>query len=120
MLVAILAVGAVNAQGGPGPENGAVVDPLQAVVDKALDDAATQTGLARDLLEVMSADAVIWPDGSLGCPRPDVVYTQAPVPGYRVRIRADGAILDYHANARGLLTLCPSGIMADPISRGTR
>jgi hypothetical protein len=104
----------------PGQPEMPMIPTLDSIIDSVLEDAAKRTGIARANLKVESAIPVTWPDGSLGCPRPDVVYTQAPVPGYRVRIRADGAILDYHANAKGLLTLCPSGIMADPISRGTR
>ena len=38
-------------------------------------------------LKVLSAEAVTWSDGSLGCPEPGMMYTQALVPGYRVQIR---------------------------------
>jgi hypothetical protein len=38
-----------------------------------------------------------------------MAYTQALVPGFRVRIRADGPILDYHSGARGRPMFCPPG-----------
>jgi hypothetical protein len=88
---------------------------MQAVIDKALDDAAAQTGLLREALEVISADRVIWPDGSMGCPKPDVVYTQSTVPGYRVQVKAGESLLSYHANQKGLVFLCPTGGILDPV-----
>jgi len=94
----------------------AVVNPsLQSLVDKVLDDAARRTGVAVEKLQVLSADSVTWPDGSLGCPQPGMMYTQALVPGYRVRIQAAGQLLDYHASSRGALVVCPAGRATEPI-----
>jgi len=89
--------------------------PMQSIVEAVLADALERTGLARDALEVLSAEPVTWPDGSLGCPRPGMEYTQALVPGYRIRIRAGGRTLDYHANQRGYWILCPDGASQDPL-----
>jgi hypothetical protein len=88
---------------------------LQTAVQAARADAARRTGLARDALQVTSAEAVTWRDGSLGCPMPGQAYTQALVPGYRVRIRAPGQELDYHAGSRGAVQLCPAGRAEDPL-----
>jgi hypothetical protein len=88
---------------------------LQTALQAALADAARRTGLARDALQVTSAEAVTWRDGSLGCPMPGQAYTQALVPGYRVRIRAPGQELDYHAGSRGAVQLCPAGRAEDPL-----
>ncbi|MGE5337867.1 MAG: hypothetical protein ACM3PU_08555 [Gemmatimonadota bacterium] len=85
------------------------------IVRSALAHAARTSGLAPSALVVESAIRVIWPDGSLGCPEPGMVYTQALVPGYRIRIRAGDALLDYHASARGELTLCPPGRSTEPL-----
>lgn len=89
--------------------------PMQSIVEAVLADAVERTGLGRDALEVLGAEAVTWPDGSLGCPRPGMEYTQALVPGYRIRIRAGERILDYHANRRGYWILCPDGAAQDPL-----
>jgi hypothetical protein len=88
---------------------------LQAVVEAALSDAAKRTGMTILDLSVLSAEAVTWSDGSLGCPEPGMSYTQALVPGYRVRIRAGVEVLDYHASERGPLALCPPGRAVDPL-----
>jgi hypothetical protein len=89
---------------------------LQTAVQAALADASGRTGLAVEALQVKSATAVTWSDGSLGCPQPDRVYTQALVPGYRVRVIAGGQELDYHASRRGPVSLCPSGRAVEPLT----
>ena len=119
-LLAVLWAASASAQDPPAPPAGIVSVGLPSVIDTALDDAMKQTGLARDELEVVSAAAVTWPDGSLGCPKPDVVYTQAPVPGYRVVIQAGGSLLNYHANEKGRVFLCPSIPVTPPVLRETR
>ena len=93
---------------------------LDAAVQAALADASRRTGLAVDALQVKSAAAVTWRDGSLGCPQPDRVYTQALVPGYRVRIGAAGQVLDYHAGRRGAVTLCPAERVVEPLPEDGR
>jgi len=87
---------------------------LQSIVRAALDDAARRTGHDASTLKVVSSEAVDWPDGSLGCPEPGMAYTMALVPGYRIRIQAGDSVLDYHANRRGHLILCPPGRSGDP------
>lgn len=88
---------------------------LQQKVDAALAEAARATGLPASQLKVIDAAAVTWPDGSLGCPLPGMMYTQALVPGWRVRIQAGSRVLDYHGSARGNLVLCPVGRAAPPL-----
>lgn len=98
----------------------AVNTNLQSVTQAALAEAARHTGLAASTLKVVSAQSVTWSDGSLGCPQPGMLYTQALVPGYRIRIEARGEVLDYHANARGGLGLCPAGRSIDPAPGDSR
>lgn len=88
---------------------------LESAVQAALADASRRTGLAIEALQLRSAAAVTWRDGSLGCPQPDRAYTQALVPGYRVRIRAQGRELDYHAGSRGAVVLCPADRAVEPL-----
>ncbi len=88
---------------------------LQRAIEAAMADAAKQSGLARSEVKLLSAGVVTWPDGSLGCPSPGATYTQALVPGYRIRIQAGERDLDYHASARGGLVLCPPGRSIEPL-----
>lgn len=82
-------------------------ESLRQIIDAALSDAARRTASDAGSLMVESAETVMWPDGSLGCPEPGVTYTMAPLPGYRIRIRSAERVLDYHASRRGSLVLCP-------------
>jgi len=81
--------------------------PAPPQVTSALEDAGRRTGLSKDQLEVISVDPVTWRDGALGCPEPGMMYTQALVPGFRITIKAAGKPLDYHADQRGRVLLCP-------------
>ena len=89
-------------------------------VQAALDDAARRAGTAVAELKVASVERVTWLDGSLGCPEPGLMYTQALVPGYRIRIEAGGKALDYHANTRGEMQLCPPGRAVAPAAQQPR
>jgi hypothetical protein len=89
---------------------------LQSAIDAALTDATKRTGLKRTELEVLSAEAVTWSDGSLGCPQPGMMYTQALVPGFRIRVRAGTATLDYHAGRHGAPMFCPAERSVEPAS----
>lgn len=79
------------------PTNAAAPVTLESLVQAALIDAARVSGLPRASLVVLDAAAVDWPDGAGGCPEPGLAYTQALVPGFRIRIRAGNEVLNYHA-----------------------
>lgn len=90
-------------------------DPaLAAAITAARADAARRTGRAPAEIGLLGAEAVTWSDGSLGCPQPGRAYTQALVPGFRVRLQGPNGVLDYHADARGHLVLCPGDRAAEP------
>ena len=88
---------------------------LRSIVDAAVRDAAQRLTVDAATIDVVSARAVTWSDGSLGCPEDGMMYSQALVPGYRVTLRAAGQVLDYHAAANGHVALCPPGRAVDPI-----
>ena len=93
-----------------------IAPQLQAMVQLALADAARRHQLDNSKLKVALAEAVTWPDGSLGCPQPGMMYTQALVAGYRIRIVAVGESLEYHASARGEPFYCPRDRATEPIT----
>jgi hypothetical protein len=100
---------------GANPGNRTMPANLQSVVEAATQDAASRMNVDRAAIEVVRAEQVIWSDGSLGCPAPGMLYTQALVPGYRVILRAGGQTLDYHAAANGRFALCPPGRAIEPV-----
>lgn len=74
--------------------------------DRVIADAAQRSGVAEDAVKLISAQAVTWPDGSLGCPQPGVMYTQMLVPGYRIVVTAQEKTYDYRAPQKGGFQLC--------------
>ena len=58
-----------------------------ALLDEIIADLMTRKNIMREEIAVTRAEAVIWPDGSLGCPRPGEMYTQATVEGYWIVLR---------------------------------
>lgn len=101
----------------PTEEEGPVSDPDTPIVGEVpvgmlrlvLDDASERTGVPVDSLSVVRGEAVVWNDGSLGCPEPGVFYTQALVDGYWVEIDARGEMLDYRLTSNGTFRLCEAG-----------
>ncbi|TVQ28210.1 MAG: hypothetical protein EA370_16890 [Wenzhouxiangella sp.] len=61
-----------------------------------------------DAVEVLESRPVTWPDGALGCPEPDMAYTQALVEGFYFRLRVDAEVRAYHAGANGVPFHCPT------------
>ena len=100
------------------PADPAASAELQALVRAVSDDARRISGVDASRIRVLEAAAVTWSDGALGCPEPNRFYTQALVPGYRVRIDAGGKLLVYHANARGSWVLCPADRARAPVGDG--
>jgi hypothetical protein len=104
--------------GGGGGGSGAAIDPKLAdqvaAAKKDLTDRVTT--LKVDDIRVASAVEVVWNDGSLGCPEPGMMYTQALVPGYRIILEADGKVYAYHGATGRPPRLCeaPSGRLRAP------
>ena len=89
---------------------------LHVKVELAMQDAARRTLLDAAQLRVTLAEAVTWPDGSLGCPQPGREYAQVLVAGFRIRILAGAETLEYHASVRGQPFLCPADRIQGPAS----
>jgi hypothetical protein len=126
VLAAPLLIAACAATDGPGSSpsaspaalnNGQVPrDLFNAIVT----DAAARAGVQPAAFTVIAASAVTWSDGSLGCPEPGMMYTQALVPGYRVILDSAGIEYDYHADQHGHFSLCPPERAKDPVEGGVR
>ena len=106
-----------QAAGGPPPvstEEAAASVPA-GMIEAALEDAANRSPTPRADIKVLSAEAVTWPDGSLGCPKPGMMYTQALVAGYRIVLQAGEQLLNYHVSSRGRPMFCPSARAVSPL-----
>ncbi|MGH8912351.1 MAG: hypothetical protein ACRDVD_07550 [Acidimicrobiia bacterium] len=86
----------------------------RAVVDAALADLAEREGVTPAEIAVMEFERLVWSDGSLGCPEPGAMYTQALVDGSRVTLRLGGFDYSYHAGADDVPFLCDRPVLTDP------
>lgn len=117
---AVLVAGCGTAATQPTPQPAVHPSPHESLVEGARSDAARRSGLPAREMKVVALESVTWSDGSLGCPRPGMSYTQALVPGYRIRLQVGREVWDYHASERGSLALCPPGQARDPMPGGGR
>lgn len=92
------------------PETVPVGSVLPGSINEVLADAARRSPGTKVAPRVVRTERVTWSDGSLGCPEPGVLCTQALVPGYRIRVDSGGGLQDYHADARGSVRWTPSAI----------
>lgn len=111
---------AENARGSPAPRGGQVATAgtaatLESIVSAVRADAAGLLQRPIDDLPGPVSEPVTWGDGSLGCPMPGRLYTQALVPGWLIVVREGGRELRYHASQRGQWLLCPAGRAQRPL-----
>lgn len=69
-------------------------------------DLAERLGLRDSEIQFVSSEARTFPDGSLGCPEPGVMYTQAEVRGWVLTLAARGRRHTYHADPHRTVA-CP-------------
>jgi len=67
------------------------------LIDQAVADLAARLGVPASDIEVVSEDAVMWNDGSLGCPQPGMSYVQVLIGGFRIILKHGENTYDYHA-----------------------
>jgi hypothetical protein len=84
---------------GTGSLPASIVDPIVAEI-------AGLAGVGVGQVTVVSAEAITFPDGSLGCPEPGMLYTQALVDGYKVVATAAGQTFDYRGTGPGAFRRC--------------
>lgn len=85
------------------PIVGEVPDELMAAI---VADLVDLQDVEAQAIEVIQAEAVVWNDGSLGCPQPGQVYTQALVNGYHVILEVGSQTYDYRVAESGYFFLC--------------
>jgi hypothetical protein len=76
------------------------------LLSRIVADAADRAGVVDSELTVIRDEFVVWNDGSLGCPEPGQMYTQALVDGYWVVLKAGDVEYDYRANTEGDFFAC--------------
>jgi hypothetical protein len=72
----------------------------------AVDDLSSRLGIDRSQIRVVTHEEVTWRDGSIGCPKPGMMYPQVLTDGTRVVLEAQGRQYEYHAGGRRSAFLC--------------
>lgn len=80
--------------------------PADDAAAAAVRDLATRLGVPHDRASVVRVVAVTWRDGSLGCPRPGMLYSQALVDGLLIELEVDGTTYEYHSGRGRAPFLC--------------
>jgi hypothetical protein len=101
-------------------EEAATMPSISLSADKfiqiATKDLASRLKIDIQQISVVEAVEFTWPNAALGCPSPDKVYATVKVPGYRVRLNANGNEYRYNMDQTGQFVLCadPSSDDSDP------
>lgn len=91
----------------------------EAIMTAVYEDLATTQNISQEAISVIRAEEIIWSDGSLGCPEPGQLYTQAVVDGYWIVLGANGRTYDYHAAETGYFVLCQNKLPVPPAGTPT-
>jgi hypothetical protein len=67
------------------------------LVSTAVADLADRLDVEADSILVGVVEEVVWPNGGLGCPLPDMKYTQVPVDGLRIVLIQEGEEYEYRS-----------------------
>lgn len=79
------------------------------IMEKILADLSGRTGVTGEDIQVVRAEAVVWNDGSLGCPQPGMGYIQILIQGYWVVLKVENTEFDYRVTDKGDFVLCEGG-----------
>ncbi len=99
-------------------DEGDIDEGLRPFIEQATTDLATRLGVSADDVQVWSAVLVTWPDGSLGCPQPDMQYTQVTTDGSIIELSVDGVIHRYHSGGSQPPFLCDQPLDRKPPAGG--
>jgi hypothetical protein len=102
---------ASGAAGGAAPPGETTIpepqDPfLGEMVTKAREDLADRLSVETDQINLLEVREVTWPDASLGCPQPGMVYAQVPQDGLLIRLGVDKDMYFYHSGGTEDPFLC--------------
>lgn len=78
-------------------------------------DLAKRLDVSPESVVLSSARQVTWRSGALGCPKPDMNYTDALVPGAVIYLQAGNGIHAYHAKIGGEPFYCPRERVEQPV-----
>jgi hypothetical protein len=85
------------------------------LVVQAKEDLAQRLSIEMGQVGLVEAKAVVWPDSSMGCPRPGVAYTQVRRDGLLIRLRVGKRTYNYHSGGNRSPFLCEQATENDDL-----
>ncbi|HKZ71122.1 MAG TPA: hypothetical protein VJ020_13640 [Anaerolineales bacterium] len=86
---------------------------LESLIVEAKQDLAQRLSISVTRISLVKAEVVVWPDSSLGCPQPGMLYKQVPEDGALVILLVEGNVYEYHIGGSRGLFLCEK-VYKDP------
>jgi hypothetical protein len=104
----------LEAEAPPTPPEKAGPD-LAAIVEAARKDLAERLSVDVEGIDVVESRSIVWRDGSLGCPEPGMMYTEALQDGALVKLRYGSKVYSYHSGgSRGPFLCEPRSDQREP------
>ncbi|MCA9997295.1 MAG: hypothetical protein KDE56_16165 [Anaerolineales bacterium] len=94
-----------------------VPNPLQKLQNDAAQDLSQRLGVDISEVEIVQAVSAEWRDGSLGCPKPGMMYAQVLTSGYQIMLRVAGKDYFYHTNGTNSFVFCENAKPLTAVSR---
>lgn len=88
------------------PSGGPSAPSQERVLEQAREDLAARLSLEKGRIEILEMRRVTWPDGSLGCPRPGMAYTQMLQDGWLILLKVGDRLYEYHSGLDSAPFLC--------------
>jgi len=79
---------------------------MESLIEKAQADLAQLLSISGSQITLIEAQAVVWHDASLGCPKPGIDYIRVETPVYSIILEAGGKKYTYHTNEDNRVIRC--------------
>ena len=80
------------------------------LISKAKKDLAERLAIGADEIETFDFQFVEWPDSSLGCPQPGMMYAQVLQDGMFIQLKFEGNLYNYHSGGGRDPFLCEQAL----------
>ncbi len=99
---------AINDQENIVTDESALPGSVESLVDLAKADLAQRLDVEISAITLVSFKEIVWPDATLGCPKPGMDFSPVEIPGYIITLEVDGKRYAYHTDELNRVILCPA------------
>jgi hypothetical protein len=89
-------------------QDNALPDGSETIIDLAKRDLAQRLNIEISAITLGSDKEIVWPDATLGCPKPGMDFTPINIPGHILTLQAEGKRFIYHTDDENRVILCPA------------